>query len=41
MLLAKNGIIPSKEWEHKSELRNKKYDTVAILLAYNKIVPPK
>ena len=32
MLLAKNGVISSKEWWHKPELINDDNETVAILL---------
>ena len=41
MILAKNGIIPPKEWIHDSKLLNKNNETVALLLAGNGIIPPK
>ena len=40
MLLAKNKIIPPKEWEHKPEIANNGGWTVAMYLAFNKIIPP-
>jgi len=41
MLLAMNGIISPKEYEHDSTLCNNDGCTVAIILAKNKKIPPK
>jgi len=41
MLLAKNGIVPPKEWYHDPNIKNDWSETVAILLARNGILPPK
>lgn len=40
MILAAKGIVPPKDWYHNSTLVDKNNDTVALLLAANKI-PPK
>ena len=41
MILAKNGIIPSEEWEHDPELKDNNNETVAMQIAYYcKQVPP-
>ena len=40
MLYAKCGVIPPKEWEHDSTESNVYDSTVAMFLAYNKIIPP-
>ena len=40
MYLAINGIIPPKQWYHKAELQNNNGNTVAMLLAENKFIPP-
>ena len=42
MILAYNRMkdIP-KEWEHKPELKNNKGNTVAMLMAYKRIIPPE
>ena len=41
MLLSKNKIVPPSNWEHDPTLRNKDKNTVAMLLSYNSIIPPK
>ena len=41
MILAKNYIIPSKDWYHNPALENDRRDTVAIILINNGILPPK
>ena len=41
MWLAQNGIIPSNEWLHKSDMQNCKGNTVAMMLGKNKINIPK
>lgn len=42
MYLAYNKIIPSPEWEHKANLKEKTNgNTVAMHLAANGIIPPK
>jgi len=40
MILARNGIIPPKEWYHDPTLTNKNGYTVAEILIDNKIAPP-
>ena len=41
MMLARNGIIPPKEWIHHPEIKNTYNRTVAICLALAYIIPPK
>lgn len=41
MILAENGIIPSKEWYHDPSLKISYTFTVAAFLANNNILPPK
>ena len=41
LLLAKNGIIPPKEWNHDATIHNNDNYTVAMYLFENKINPPK
>ena len=41
MILADNGIIPPKEWEHNKKLIDEDGNTVGILLASNGVIPPK
>ena len=41
MILAYNGIIPPKEWEHDPKLTNKKDETVAIILLKKEIEVPE
>ena len=41
MKLAESGVIPPKEWEHDSRLSNNYGNTVALLLSYFGIIPPK
>ena len=40
MIYAENGIIPPKEWEHDPTLYDDNFNTVAMLLAKNDIIPP-
>ena len=40
LILSFNGIIPPKEWEHDSKLRNYEGYTVAMNLACRGIIPP-
>ena len=39
--MAKKGKIPYKEYEHRPNIQDKNGCTVAMYLAYNKIIPPK
>ena len=39
--MASRGVIPPKEWHHNPALRSKSNLTVAHLLAFHKIIPPK
>ena len=41
MIYAKNGMIPPKEWEHNPNKQENNGMTVAMMLAYNNIIPPK
>ena len=41
MRLAYSGLIPTKEWEHKSDIENSEGDTVAMMFSKNKIIPPE
>ena len=41
MILVVSGVLPPKEWEHKSTIQNKDGYTVASLLAFCGIVPMK
>ena len=41
VLLARNGIIPPKEYEHDPLKCNYNKNTVALYLAKNNIIPPK
>lgn len=41
MLLAQNGIIPPKQWEHNPKLHNNSEYTVATILLKNGIDVPK
>ena len=41
MILTYNDIIVPKEWYHKPEIKNKYGNTIAMIYAKNKIVPPK
>ena len=43
MCLSNNDdkIIPPKEWYHSPELKNDRGETVALLLAYHRKIPPK
>ena len=41
MWLAQNGITPSNEWLHKSDMQNCKGNTVAMIMAQNCVIPPK
>ena len=41
MWLASKGIICSQRWLHDPEKINKNGNTVAILLIYSEIIPPK
>ena len=40
MILASKGTNPPMEWCHKPDLKNKYGNTVAMYLAFNKIIPP-
>ena len=41
MMLASNGIIPPKEWEHNKFIKDEYNRTVAEILSYRGIVPPQ
>ena len=41
MILASNGIIPPREWEHDKFMKDSENYTVAELLSYQGIVPTK
>ena len=41
MIYARYGIISPKEWEHDPNLTNKNSYTVAMILAFKGIIPPK
>ena len=41
MYLAKNNIIPSKEWEHDPELKDKYGNTVCYYLFNNRLQVPE
>ena len=41
MILAKNKIVPTKEWQHDPALIDKDKNTVAFILACNRIIPNK
>ncbi len=40
MILAYEGILPPKEWQHDPTIIDNSY-TVAMYLVSNKIIPPK
>ena len=40
ILLAKNGTIPPKQWNHNPKLQNNKNETVAFYLSKNNIEVP-
>lgn len=39
--MAYKGIIPPKEWDHRSDIVNDDKATVALSLARNGLIPPK
>lgn len=41
MSMAKNKIIPPKEWNHRPDIKNKYGNTVAMILAVGSISIPK
>ena len=41
MRLAYSSLSPTKEWEHKNDIKNSGRETVAMMLSKNKIIPPE
>ena len=41
MRFAFSGLLPTKEWEHQSDIQNSVGETVAMILVENGIILPK
>ena len=41
MWISRNSLIPPTEWIHDNNLKNRDQKNVAMILADNKIIPPK